>query len=296
MPIDYDWIASEMERSRERALARRAELAPEPVTDDRHVTVAQLAPGLIVTIPAHRAYTRQRVLQVSIDGDQVTLRLRGLATNTSDEVEEAVTLPGEADAVVHEDNIGGTVPRSIAGGQVGDPPSNEPMVEADLLRDAARTPLLGPPPIPNRIDFPYVGTIDFQGLPVLVETARGDTRRGVDPDGNAWEVVMPAHYGEIAGTVGVDGDPVDVFVGDDANAPDVYVFHTRHAGTREYDEDKAFLGFSTLADARRAFFAAYDRRGMLESVTTWAVEDFKRAMTRRELTEAKLNGEAQAAG
>ena len=295
MPIDYDWIASEMDRSRERAMARRAERAPAPVTDDRHVTVAQLAPGLLVTIPSHRSYTLQRVIDVRHDGATVTLHLRGTSTDTGAEIDESITLPAEADAVVHDDEGGAPLVGVVPDARTGVMPINEPMLEPDILRDAARTPLLGPPPAANRVDFPYVGTIDFQGLPVLVETARGDTRRGVDPDGNAWEVVMPAHYGEIAGTVGVDGDPVDVFVGDDANAPDVYVFHTRHAGTREYDEDKAFLGFRTLTDARRAFFAAYDRRGMLESVTTWTVEDFKRAMTRRDLTEEKLDGEARAA-
>jgi hypothetical protein len=293
MPIDYDWIAAEMSRSAERARARRSMLAPEPISDDKHVTVAQLAPDLLVTVPSHRPYCRQRVLAVRVDGNEVTLRLLAPNSDGSGDVEETITLPADADAVVH-DAAAPAIDNSVIFTPEQDRlPPNEPMAEADLVRDAAPTPLLGPPPIPNRLDHPYVGTIDFQGIPVWVETARGDVRSGTDPNGKPWSVVMPAHYGEVANTVGVDGDPVDVFVGDDASAPEVYVFHTRVAGTRKYDEDKAFLGFRTLNDARRAFFAAYTRGGMLESVTTWTVDQFKRAMSTRAVSENKLDREAQ---
>lgn len=293
MPIDYNWIADEMTRSAERARARRSALAPTPTSDDKHVTVTQLAPGRLVTLPGHRPYARQRVLDVRQGDAGVTLRLHVPVTDGGEDVDETITLPADADAVIHEEGSDGRWNDQTQTPAIPDLPDSEPIAEPDLVRDAARSPLLGPPPVPNRLDHPYVGTIDFQGIPVLVETARGDTRSGTDPNGKPWSVVMSAHYGEVANTVGVDGDPVDVFVGDDAEAPEVYVFHTRVAGTREYDEDKAFLGFRTLSAARRAFFAAYTRGGMLESVTTWTVEQFKRAMSTRAVSENKLDRDAQ---
>jgi hypothetical protein len=100
---------------------------------------------------------------------------------------------------------------------------------------------------------------------VRVETKKGETRSGTDPDGNAWSVTMPAHYGEFIGTRGVDGDPVDVFVGLDAHAPFAYVFHMSRLGEGGYDEDKVAVGFPTRQDAERCLRDAYDRPGLFHA-------------------------------
>lgn len=122
--------------------------------------------------------------------------------------------------------------------------------------------VVGPPPRPNRAEYPYVGTIDFQGLTILVETQRGGTRSGTDADGKPWSVTMPAHYGEFAATEGTDGDPVDAFVGPNGHAPFAYVIHLRDPATGEHDEDKVFVGFGTADDVRACFGAAYNRRDL----------------------------------
>ena len=130
----------------------------------------------------------------------------------------------------------------------------------------ALAPEIGPPPVRNRQTHPFVGTIRIPGLPkIRVETKKGQTRSGVDPDGNAWSVVMPAHYGEFTGTRGVDGDPVDVFVGPDAHAPFAYVFHMSRLGEGGYDEDKVACGFKTREDAERCLRDAYDRAGIFHA-------------------------------
>lgn len=46
-------------------------------------------------------------------------------------------------------------------------------------------------------------------IPLRVEVPAGETRSGVSPDGAPWVVKMPCDYGEIPGTKGLDGEPVD---------------------------------------------------------------------------------------
>ena len=137
-----------------------------------------------------------------------------------------------------------------------------------LARESTKalTPEVGPPPARNRQKHPFVGTLRIHGLPkIRVETRKGEERSGVDPDGNAWSVTMPAHYGEFHGTRGVEGDPVDVFVGPDVHAPFAYVFHMSKLGEGGYDEDKVVLGQPTRDDAERCLRDAYNRPGLFHS-------------------------------
>lgn len=138
-------------------------------------------------------------------------------------------------------------------------------------------PLAPAPARPEEPEHPYAGRLDYQGLPILVETAAGETRSGVDPDGHAWSVTMPWHYGELEGTEGLDGDPLDVMVGPDAAAPEVFVLHLRVPGQEGADEDKAYLGFGSEEEALAAFRAAYSRTDILSGITRWTLLDFKAA-------------------
>lgn len=50
------------------------------------------------------------------------------------------------------------------------------------------------------LDAPNAGeTVSLHGLLVKIETPRGSVRRGIGPDGDQWETVMTADYGEIVG-------------------------------------------------------------------------------------------------
>jgi len=138
---------------------------------------------------------------------------------------------------------------------------------------------LAAPPTPNRDPHPYAGALSFRGLPLLIETAAGQARSGTDPDGKAWSVVMPWHYGEIPGTLGLDGDPVDVMVGPDPSADEVFVLHLRRPGQARQDEDKAYLGFATVEDALAAFRAAYIRQDIFRGVTRWSWASFRDYVT-----------------
>lgn len=149
------------------------------------------------------------------------------------------------------------------------------------LDELARTdprpplPLEPPPPRPDEPEHPYAGRLDFQGLPVLVETAAGQVRSGVDPDGNPWSVTMPWHYGEIEGTLGLDGEPIDVMVGPNPESQLVYVFHLRVPGQEEAEEDKGYLGYDSEEQALAAFRAAYTRHDILSGFTRWTLDRFR---------------------
>ena len=134
----------------------------------------------------------------------------------------------------------------------------------ELLKAAKVTGFkMGPPPFPNRSEHPYVGSIELPGKLIAdIETEAGGTRSGTDSDGKDWSVRMPAHYGEIRGTVGTDGDPLDVFIGDDRASPFVYLVAIKDPKTGAHDEDKAFLGFRTRAEVEGTYRAAYDRRDL----------------------------------
>lgn len=128
--------------------------------------------------------------------------------------------------------------------------------------------ILESPPSHNRAEYPFVATIRFAGLPLInVENKKGSERSGVDPDGNPWSVTMPAHYGEFDGTLGVDGDPIDVYVGGNRHAPYAYLVPVARLDTGGYDEDKVFVGFNNLDEVCAAFRAAYNKRGFRFDVT-----------------------------
>ncbi|MCA9626876.1 MAG: hypothetical protein KC766_04400 [Myxococcales bacterium] len=86
------------------------------------------------------------------------------------------------------------------------------------------------------------------GLVAMVEVPAGEHRSGVGEDGRAWSSLMPVHYGELEGTLGRDGDPIDVFLGPMAlDAGPVWLVDVYDAQGRRA-EDKAFIGFSDEDD------------------------------------------------
>lgn len=101
-------------------------------------------------------------------------------------------------------------------------------------------------------------TVEFQGLPISIETRKGQVRKGRNHDGTPWAVRMPADYGYIKGTRGADGQAVDCFVGPVKDARFAYIFHIVCDDDGTYDEDKVFLGFKSMTDAEKIMKAAYD--------------------------------------
>ncbi len=92
----------------------------------------------------------------------------------------------------------------------------------------------------------------WNGLQISVETQAGAWRYWTDSDGTTGRTKMKYDYGYIRGTLGVDGDHVDVFVGPNEHATHVYIVHQRKGGDfRRFDEQKCMLG-STALNRRRS--------------------------------------------
>lgn len=92
----------------------------------------------------------------------------------------------------------------------------------------------------------------FQGFPIFIENRTGSVRKGA-----GWTQRMSNDYGYIEGTLGVDGDHVDVFLGAVPSAPTAFIIRALSPKTGRYDEDKVFLGFQNGEEARNAFLANY---------------------------------------
>lgn len=130
---------------------------------------------------------------------------------------------------------------------------------------------------------------EFQGLPISVENRRGSVRTGNDDDGSVWRTRMAVPYGYIRGTKGMDGDHIDVFVGDNGDASMAYVVHAKRPPTfSAYDEDKVLLGFGSAAEAKKVFLSHYDDERFFGGMDAIPMEQFKRQVLRSKKEPQKL--------
>lgn len=139
------------------------------------------------------------------------------------------------------------------------------------------------------------GRVQFEGFKIAIENPIGSTRSGVDPNGERWETPMEfAHYGDLEGTKGADGDPIDVYLARDARSgqPAYVIDQYNLDGT--FDEHKVVMGAFSQAEALRIYDAGFtdgtgpQRRGAVTAMTpaelkAWA----KSGNTKKPVGEAK---------
>ena len=135
---------------------------------------------------------------------------------------------------------------------------------------------LDPPPLSH--------TMEFQGLSIAVETAIGDGRHWHNKEtGEDGHTAMTLPYGYIRGSLGMDGEGVDVFVGPDDQAPLVFIVTTTKAPEfTTLDEQKVFLGFRRQADATQAFLSHYTDPRFMHAVTAMPLDEFKERLTSKQ--------------
>lgn len=98
------------------------------------------------------------------------------------------------------------------------------------------------------------GHVKIDGFDITIENPKGTVRSGVDADGKPWSITMNNTYGYIRDTEGVDGDHIDVFLGDGGS--NVYVVdQVNQDGS--FDEHKVMYGFNLEEEARDAYLANY---------------------------------------
>lgn len=104
------------------------------------------------------------------------------------------------------------------------------------------------------------GRVKVGPFDVVIEQPRGSVRSGVDANGKAWETTMQHTYGYFGGTKGVDGDAIDVFLGNDLDGWDgITVFVVdQYNPDGSFDEHKVMLGFNSQEEAEAAYFANYE--------------------------------------
>lgn len=96
----------------------------------------------------------------------------------------------------------------------------------------------------------------FKGQTVVVENKAGTIRANKEGQ-QPWAVTMPVDYGYMKGTVGADGEPVDLYMGPHESSDKVFVFDQKHPTKGHFDETKAFAGFDHPAEAAQAFHEAF---------------------------------------
>ena len=110
-------------------------------------------------------------------------------------------------------------------------------------------------------DSRVVKRYEFAGVPVSVEYPAGVRRLLANRMGKpVYDRVMEHDYGFIEGTIGRDGDEIDVIVGPDQQAASAFVVDMIDRGPESehrQDEDKVLIGFDSPEAAKDAFLSMY---------------------------------------
>ena len=151
------------------------------------------------------------------------------------------------------------------------------------------------------------GRVKVGPFDVVIEQPRGSVRSGVDANGKAWETTMQNTYGYFGGTKGVDGDAIDVFLGNDLDGWDgttVFVVD-QYNPDGSFDEHKVMLGFNSQEEAEAAYFANYEADWAkthrtevtavpLADFTEWVKSSKRKTKAFAEYKVAKRNAEIDA--
>ncbi len=87
---------------------------------------------------------------------------------------------------------------------------------------------------------------------------------------------MKYAYGYVRGTLGTDGDEVDVYIGPNEKSDKVFVVtQMKTPEFKEVDEQKCMLGFNSAKDAKKAYIDQYDNPKFFGSMKEMSLDDFK---------------------
>ena len=126
---------------------------------------------------------------------------------------------------------------------------------------------------------------NVKGFLIVIENTAGSIRKGVDDNNRPWSSEIRNPYGYFEGTVGSDGDEVDVFLGPATNSNfDVYVVNQNNEDG-SFDEHKVMFGFEDLDSAREAYYNNYeDGWDRLGSITTHSLSGFRNWLINKDAT------------
>jgi hypothetical protein len=129
---------------------------------------------------------------------------------------------------------------------------------------------------------------------VSIETPRGAVRSGVGPDGRPWSRTMNHPYGYIRGTLGADGQHLDVLLGEhptDPNRPVFIVDQMKHDGG--FDEHKVLAGFRNEREAKQAYLSEYPKgwpgMGRVRTMSSAEFNTWKKGAGREEANHGPVD-------
>ena len=102
-----------------------------------------------------------------------------------------------------------------------------------------------------------MGRVNVFGFNIAIENPKGSYRKGKDRTGKEWKTLMHNDYGYFTHTLAIDGDAVDVFLGDDLNCKTIFAIDQKING--KFDETKVMLGFKSSEDAKKAYLSNYEK-------------------------------------
>lgn len=134
------------------------------------------------------------------------------------------------------------------------------------------------------------GHLRIAGLDISIENPYGSVRGKKNPAGDlAWASDMPAHYGYIRGTVGADGDQLDIFIG---RRPDltekiwiIDQMKQTKKGNTKFDEHKCFIGYKSSKRVLKDYEKAYGSRRLFGGLTEMSLTEFKKWIRSGQLTK-----------
>lgn len=246
--------------------------APEPAASKK-APIDEWADSLIKTF-------RQYGTDTARDAYDEMVKKRRLSEKTATSLRgkfQALMTPEEMDAVR---NGRDPPPPAVTEPEVAPTRGTHPAEEIAADVEQARVQTAEPTPAQAEAGNYAKGRVSFHGLPFTIETPAGAERHGIDAEGKPWTARMPdgVDYGEIRRTQGMDGDPVDMFLGPDHDSQKVWVVDQLHADTGKADEHKVLAGFPDEAAARAAYEASFsDGRGAerIGAITPMSLDEMK---------------------
>ncbi|HBI39457.1 MAG TPA: hypothetical protein DDY16_00715 [Tenacibaculum sp.] len=124
------------------------------------------------------------------------------------------------------------------------------------------------------------GCFTFEGFEIVIENPKGSVRRSYLDNGYQKHNKMTSTYGYIKGTIGKDGDELNVFIGDHVNSEfNVYVIDQKDQVTGVFDEHKIMFGYKSLKEAKNRYLECYDRNFEgFYNISELTMQDFKKML------------------
>jgi hypothetical protein len=140
---------------------------------------------------------------------------------------------------------------------------------------------------------PVVRHDRFQNLELDIEFPRGAKRPFRDDAGKQQFKTMLADYGEVKGTEGLDGDPVDVYVGPDKKSDKVFVVTQMTKGDwAKVDEEKCILGVRTQAEAKKLYLSHYNDSRFCGAIKELSMSAFQKKLAKQGAVGEKISSNA----